>query len=179
MGGPPVSFSNPILWHRGQNLTAHSEPRKSSRGVYQTFFSWFSDHSNPGRDDIAQILKDDLWRDPLRYYLTPLWEPRENGSSSSGTRAPDNSNRDECVVISDSDDEQDEGDDGHSREEDDEEEERGQDSGSDDREDEDEEDEKDEDVYVEELDESMDHKTRDPNDDEEDVEVDEEDDSKD
>nr|XP_046252609.1 testis specific protein Y-linked [Scatophagus argus] len=104
MGGSPMSFSNPILWHRGQNLTAHSEPRKSSRGVYQTFFSWFSDHSNPGQDDVAQILKDDLYRDPLRYYLTPLWEPRENGSGGSGARAADNGNGDECVVISDSDD---------------------------------------------------------------------------
>ncbi|XP_023260876.1 testis-specific Y-encoded-like protein 4 [Seriola lalandi dorsalis] len=129
MGGSPMSFSNPILWHRGQNLTAHSEPRKSTRGVYQTFFSWFSDHSNPGQDDVAQILKDDLYRDPLRYYLTPLWEPRENGSSGSGTRAADNGNGDECVVISDSDDEPGEetgeAEQGHSREEeeDDEEEE--------------------------------------------------------
>ncbi|KAF7662772.1 hypothetical protein LDENG_00227860 [Lucifuga dentata] len=106
MGGPPMSFSNPILWHRGQNLTAHSEPRKTARGVYQTFFNWFSDHSSPGQDDVAQILKDDLYRDPLRYYLTPLWEPRENGSSASGPRAADNSNGDECVVISDSDDDQ-------------------------------------------------------------------------
>ncbi|KAM6924474.1 testis specific protein Y-linked [Xenentodon cancila] len=104
MGGSPMSFSNPILWHRGHNLTAHSEPRKSSRGVYETFFSWFSDHSNPGQDDVAQILKDDLYRDPLRYYLTPLWEPRENGSGTEA-RAADNSNGDECVVISDSDDE--------------------------------------------------------------------------
>ncbi|KAK1897912.1 Testis-specific Y-encoded-like protein 2 [Dissostichus eleginoides] len=94
MGGSPMSFSNPILWHRGQNLTAHSEARKSSRGVYQTFFSWFSDHSTPGQDDVAQILKDDLYRDPLRYYLTPLWEPRENGS---GGRAADNGNGDDCV----------------------------------------------------------------------------------
>ncbi|KAM3617805.1 uncharacterized protein V6R79_011417 [Siganus canaliculatus] len=122
MGGSPMSFSNPILWHRGQNLTAHSEPRKSSRGVYQSFFSWFDDHSNPGQDDVAQILKDDLYRDPLRYYLTPLWEPRENGSGgSSGARAADNSNGDECVVISDSDDEPceeaAEAEQGHSREE--------------------------------------------------------------
>ncbi|XP_078805952.1 testis specific protein Y-linked isoform X4 [Oryzias latipes] len=104
MGGPPMSFSNPILWHRGHNLTAHSEPRKSSRGVYETFFSWFSDHSNPGVDDVAQILKDDLYRDPLRYYLTPLWEPRENGSAADA-RAAGNGNGDDCVVISDSDDE--------------------------------------------------------------------------
>ncbi|XP_032376780.1 testis specific protein Y-linked isoform X1 [Etheostoma spectabile] len=127
MGGSPMSFSNPILWHRGQNLTAHSEPRKSSRGVYQTFFSWFSDHSNPGQDDVAQILKDDLYRDPLRYYLTPLWEPRENGSGGSGARAADNGNGDECVVISDSDDEPGEeageAEQGHSREEEEEDEE--------------------------------------------------------
>lgn len=103
MGGSPMSFSNPILWHRGHNLTTHSEPKKTGRGVYQTFFNWFSDHSNPTQDDVAQILKDDLFRDPLRYYLTPLWEPRENGSNASGTRA--SGNGDDCVVISDSDDE--------------------------------------------------------------------------
>lgn len=103
MGGSPMSFSNPILWHRGHNLTTHSEPKKTGRGVYQTFFNWFSDHSNPAQDDVAQILKDDLFRDPLRYYLTPLWEPRENGSNASGTRA--SGNGDDCVVISDSDDE--------------------------------------------------------------------------
>ncbi|XP_020492848.1 testis specific protein Y-linked isoform X1 [Labrus bergylta] len=127
MGGSPMSFSNPILWHRGHNLTAHSEPRKSSHGVYQTFFSWFGDHSNPGQDDVAQILKDDLFRDPLRYYLTPLWEPRENGSGGSGARAADNGNGDDCVVISDSDEEPGEdageADQGHSREEEEEEEE--------------------------------------------------------
>ncbi|XP_072305146.1 testis specific protein Y-linked [Eucyclogobius newberryi] len=107
MGGSPMSYSNPILWHRGHNLTTHSEPKKTGRGVYQTFFNWFSDHSSPAQDDVAQILKDDLFRDPLRYYLTPLWEPRENGSSASGTRATGKGkdDGDECVVISDSDDE--------------------------------------------------------------------------
>ncbi|KAM9785936.1 testis specific protein Y-linked [Neosynchiropus ocellatus] len=103
VGGQAMSFSNPILWHRGHNLTAHSEPRKLSRGVYETFFSWFGDHSNPSQDDVAQILKDDLFRDPLRYYLTPLWEPRENGSAAGGARTANNGSGDDCVVISDSD----------------------------------------------------------------------------
>ncbi|KAL1021002.1 hypothetical protein UPYG_G00007460 [Umbra pygmaea] len=134
MGGSPVSFSNPILWHRGHNLVAHSEPRRSRRGgVYQTFFSWFSDHSSPGRDEIAQILKDDLFRNPLRYYLTPLWEPRENGS---GPKPADNNTGDDCVVISDSDDDEEQAEPGPgvSREEDDdgeEEDDPGQDAESD------------------------------------------------
>ncbi|XP_029574954.1 testis specific protein Y-linked isoform X2 [Salmo trutta] len=192
MAGSPVSFSNPILWHRGQNLTLHSEPRRSGRGVYQTFFSWFSDHASPGRDDIAQILKDDLFRNPLRYYLTPLWEPRQNGSTS-GPKPADNSNREDCVVISDSDDDDDDDDDeeeqaksgrGLSREEEDEEEDEehgGRDAGSDDsdqdaREDEDSSyGEKDEEVDVEDVDESRGREVRDQ-DKEEDVEVDEEED---
>ncbi|XP_070963710.1 protein SET-like [Oncorhynchus clarkii lewisi] len=181
MGGTPVSFSDPILWYRGQNLTLHSEPRRSGRGIYQTFFSWFSDHTSPGRDDIAQILKDDFFRNPLRYYLTPLWELRQNGSTS-GPKPADNSNRDDCVVISDSDDDEDQAEEqanpgrGHSREEEDEDEDEvhgGQDAVSDDsvqeaREDEDSYGEKDE-----EVDESRGREVRDQ-DDEEDVEVDEE-----
>lgn len=32
------------------------------------FFTWLSDHSHPERDRIAQIIKEDLWPNPLQYY---------------------------------------------------------------------------------------------------------------
>ncbi|XP_069040708.1 testis specific protein Y-linked isoform X2 [Lepisosteus oculatus] len=114
-GGSLTSLSNPILWHRGRNLAALGGMAKGqgSQRVYQSFFSWFTDHSSPSADEIAEILKDDLWKNPLRYYLTPMWELKENGSADKGK-----GNGDECVVISDSD--EDEGEEGLSREEDEE-----------------------------------------------------------
>lgn len=176
IGGSPVSFSNPILWHRGQNLVASGDPHRTSQGVYQSFFHWFSDHSNPGRDDIAQILKDDLYRNPLRYYLTPLWEPRENGSAPKPQRS---NNGDECVIISDSDEEQEQNDQNQSQrqeEEDDDElaggsEENDRDEGESSYEEREE-----EEVDIEEVDESHDSggcEVRDQGQEEEDIDVDE------
>ncbi|XP_072537823.1 testis specific protein Y-linked [Salminus brasiliensis] len=157
MGGSPVSFSNPILWHRGQNLIGNGEPRRTSQGVYQSFFHWFSDHSSPGRDDIAQILKDDLYRNPLRYYLTPLWEPRQNGSTP---KPPDNSNGDECVIISDSDDDQEvvsqDQRQGREEEDDDGEEDEGRVAGADDSDQSSFEEREEEELDVEEVDDSRD-----------------------
>ncbi|KAI1892183.1 hypothetical protein AGOR_G00130700 [Albula goreensis] len=110
LGGSAVSFSNPILWHRGQNLTAQGRSGKASA----SFFCWFNDHSDPGHDQIAEILKDDLYRNPLRYYLTPLWEPQQNGSEHRGA---DHSSSNECVVISDSEEDEEEEESGPGREE--------------------------------------------------------------
>lgn len=38
---------------------------------FKTFFDWFSDNSDPVNDEIAELLKDDLWPNPLQYYLVP------------------------------------------------------------------------------------------------------------
>ncbi|XP_013362805.1 PREDICTED: testis-specific Y-encoded-like protein 1 [Chinchilla lanigera] len=82
--GRVVSLSTPIIWRRGH------EPQtfiRRNQDLICSFFTWFSDHSLPESDRIAEIIKEDLWPDPLQYYLLregvrrarrrPLREPVE------------------------------------------------------------------------------------------------------
>lgn len=64
--GRVVSLSTPIVWRRGH------EPQsfiRRNQDVVCNFFTWFSDHSLPESDKIAEIIKEDLWPNPLQYYL--------------------------------------------------------------------------------------------------------------
>ncbi|KAM6185191.1 testis-specific Y-encoded-like protein 1 [Rhynchocyon petersi] len=64
--GQVVSLSTPIIWRRGH------EPQsliRRNQGMVCSFFTWFSDHSLPESDRIAAIIKEDLWPNPLQYYL--------------------------------------------------------------------------------------------------------------
>ncbi|XP_004702255.1 testis-specific Y-encoded-like protein 1 [Echinops telfairi] len=64
--GEVVSLSTPIVWRRGH------EPQSfihRDQGIICSFFTWFSDHSLPESDKIAEIIKEDLWPNPLQYYL--------------------------------------------------------------------------------------------------------------
>uniref|UniRef100_A0A8C0G992 TSPY like 1 n=1 Tax=Chelonoidis abingdonii TaxID=106734 RepID=A0A8C0G992_CHEAB len=61
-----VSHSTPIRWWRGQDPRAHG---CKSPEMGRSFFSWFGDHSFPAGDRIAEIIKEDLWPNPLQYYL--------------------------------------------------------------------------------------------------------------
>ncbi|XP_066213172.1 testis-specific Y-encoded-like protein 2 isoform X2 [Saccopteryx leptura] len=63
--GRLVSHSTPIRWHRGQEPQAHRHKNQDTR---PSFFSWFSNHSHPEADRIAEIIKNDLWVNPVRYY---------------------------------------------------------------------------------------------------------------
>ncbi|XP_044856563.1 putative testis-specific Y-encoded-like protein 3 isoform X1 [Mauremys mutica] len=95
--GRLVSHSTPIRWWRGQDPRAHG---CKSPEMGRSFFSWFGDHSFPAGDRIAEIIKEDLWPNPLQYYLMG-----ENGGAGddSGTE-----HGDDCVVIVDDEGEEDE-----------------------------------------------------------------------
>lgn len=64
--GRAVSIATRILWRRGQEPPALVH---RNRDTMRSFFSWFSQHSLLEADRVAQIIKDDLWPNPLQYYL--------------------------------------------------------------------------------------------------------------
>lgn len=54
-----------------------------------SFFLWYEDNVDAGSDDIAEVLREDIWHNPLQYYLVADAEPdepvgaEETASSSS------------------------------------------------------------------------------------------------
>lgn len=64
--GRVVSLATPIVWRPGRE--PQSFVRRDQDPVC-SFFTWFSDHSLPESDRIAEVIKEDLWPNPLQYYL--------------------------------------------------------------------------------------------------------------
>ncbi|KAK2503169.1 hypothetical protein MC885_014593 [Smutsia gigantea] len=102
--GRLVSHSTPIHWHRGQEPQAS---RHRNEDTSRSFFSWFSNHSLPEADRVAEIIKNDLWVNPLRYYMMGEGGYRANRKKQDKEeRLPHSKNRDkyEVVIMEDSDD---------------------------------------------------------------------------
>ncbi|XP_060149124.1 testis-specific Y-encoded protein 3-like [Globicephala melas] len=75
-----ASHLAPIQWHRRFEEEVYSRRHNNSS---LNFFNWFSDHSCVGSSRIAEIIGEDLWPNPLRYY------PREKGPTGTGHREED------------------------------------------------------------------------------------------
>nr|XP_033706232.1 testis-specific Y-encoded protein 8-like [Tursiops truncatus] len=75
-----ASHLAPIQWHCRFEKEVYSR-RHNNSGL--NFFNWFSDHSCVGSSRIAEIIGEDLWPNPLRYY------PREKGPTGTGHREED------------------------------------------------------------------------------------------
>jgi len=94
--GEPTSQSTDIKWKQGMDLMKNAQEankgKKRTHGAPRTFFTWFTDNSDPGTDDIAEVLKDDVWPNPLQYFLVPDIDVGENGMEG------DSGDEDEVVV---------------------------------------------------------------------------------
>ncbi|XP_045716663.1 testis-specific Y-encoded-like protein 5 [Phyllostomus hastatus] len=64
--GQVVSRSTPIQWLPGHDLQSVSQ---GSPDNSPSFFGWFSNHSSIESDKIVEIINEELWPNPLQYYL--------------------------------------------------------------------------------------------------------------
>lgn len=46
--------------------------RKRSHEEPTSFFIWFNDNMAATSDEVAEIIKDDIWNNPLQYYLVSV-----------------------------------------------------------------------------------------------------------
>ncbi|XP_022652952.1 protein SET-like [Varroa jacobsoni] len=106
--GDPSSNSTLIKWKPNMDLTAkHKEASKNNGASGQrkrrydqprTFFTWFTDHADASADDIAEVIKDDMWPNPLQYFLVPDIEV-ENGLEEESDGEEDESEADDEAVV--------------------------------------------------------------------------------
>ncbi|XP_037341118.2 protein SET isoform X1 [Pungitius pungitius] len=81
--GDPVSKSSEIKWKAGKDLTKRTGQTSNKAGKKrqheepESFFTWFTDHSDAGADELGEVIKDDIWPNPLQYYLVPDMEDEE------------------------------------------------------------------------------------------------------
>jgi template-activating factor I len=80
----PVVVSTPIKWKKGMDLLKVKEkkPKKKARmfnDTPQSFLEWLTQSGDPTGDEVAEILKDDMWPNPMQYYLAPDVDCDENG----------------------------------------------------------------------------------------------------
>ena len=62
--------------------------RKRSPEEQESFFCWFSDHGDAGADELGEVIKDDIWPNPLQYYLVSIRSQRSKKTSNLNDFSP-------------------------------------------------------------------------------------------
>uniref|UniRef100_A0A2K5F2C1 Protein SET n=1 Tax=Aotus nancymaae TaxID=37293 RepID=A0A2K5F2C1_AOTNA len=81
--GDPSSKSTEIKWKSGKELMKRSSQmqnkasKKRQHEEPEGFFTWFTDHSDAGADDLGEVIKHDSWPNPLQCYLDPDTDDEE------------------------------------------------------------------------------------------------------
>ena len=72
---------------------------------HKSFFEWFCDNSDPNSDELAELIKDDLWPNPLQYFLVPdlgvYNDEDESGEEDSGDEDKAIESGSECEDLDD------------------------------------------------------------------------------
>jgi template-activating factor I len=97
--GEPSSKSTPIKWKAGKDLTKQPSPQKPGKkrthsDQQESFFSWFLDHTDAGADELGEVIKDDIWPNPLQYYLASEIEEDRSDDDGGEGGAPEDEDED-------------------------------------------------------------------------------------
>ncbi|XP_053435289.1 protein SET-like [Nycticebus coucang] len=92
--GDESTKSTEIKWKFEMDLTKRSgqtqsqASRKRKRQEPKSFFTWFTDHPDAGPDELGELIKEDIWPNPLHYYLAPELE-EDDEDEDGGVKGDD------------------------------------------------------------------------------------------
>jgi len=128
--GDPASQSTPIQWKESMDLAAKfaqrtaaaqenakSGSRKRGHQQQATFFTWFCDNGDPSDDEIAEVIKDDMWPNPLQYFLVPDIEVENGDDEEEDDMDGEEEIGESVVVLEEEEEELEEAEDGEGEEE--------------------------------------------------------------
>lgn len=86
--GESYRKSTEIKWKPESELARKMQSPANGKGKRRysdenprTFFMWFTEQGDSSTDDIADMIKDDMWPNPLQYFLVSDMEAGENGAN--------------------------------------------------------------------------------------------------
>ncbi|KAI1296838.1 Protein SET [Halotydeus destructor] len=113
--GDPDSKSTEINWKGESELATRFKSqkngdqktgRKRTRMDQRTFFTWFTENGDASADDIAEVIKDDMWPNPLQYFLVPDIEVENGEIGDDDLDGDDDEEGEDAVVVVEEDDDE-------------------------------------------------------------------------
>jgi len=112
----PASQCTTIRWKEGFDLAAKAAQRAAAAAARsgrrrplenRTFFSWFCDNGDPSGDDVAEVIKEDMWPNPMQYFLVPDIDVEDLAEEEEDLE--DEEDVDESVVVLEEEEDDEEG----------------------------------------------------------------------